>query len=94
MRKDLYNKLNEKLGDSNIGKLSETSDAEQQLLRIQELRELEKQYNESQKYIALEEVNSDGVIQTIISDNSKLALVLLFSVSIYALYVLSKQNNK
>lgn len=92
MREDLYNKLNDKLGDSNIVKLNEPTEEEQQLLKLQELRELEQQYHESQKYASLEEPNNNGLVQTIISDNSKLALVLFFGVSIYALYVLSKQN--
>ena len=94
MRKDIYDKLNDKLGDSNIEELNKPTDEEQQLLKLQELRELEQQYHESQKYIDLEESNNNGLIQTIISDNNKLALVLFFGVSIYALYVLSKQNNK
>lgn len=110
MRKELYHRLNNKLINSdmisNNGRISErvgessmpsVNLEEQQLLRIQELRELEEQYLLNRQNVALEESifpENPTVIQTIVSDNSKLALVLLFGVSVFALYVLLKQNKQ
>ena len=110
MRKELYHRLNNKLINSdmisNSGRISErvgepsmssVNLEEQQLLKMQELRELEEQYLLNQQNVALDEYifpENPTVIQTIVSDNSKLALVLLFGVSVFALYVVLKQNKE
>ena len=110
MRKELYQRLNDKLKNNDMisrnGRVSEQADKssissvsleEQQLLRMQELRELEGQYLLNQQNIALEESifsENPSIIQTIVSDNNKLALVLLFGVSIFALYITLKNNNQ
>ena len=96
MRKDLYNRLNEKLVDSNMISSLIVEEEEQQL-KIQKLRELEKQRELNQQNVALEEpivYENPTIIQAIVSDSGKLGMVLFFGVSIFALYVILKSNNK
>ena len=81
--------MDERLRQRLNRKLSETS-----LSKVVDIPEKNEMVNDEliDDYVFLQEEPRFSTLEAIITDPSKLALILLFGVSMYALYVLNKKS--
>lgn len=88
MDEQLRQRLNRKLQETNLPKKVVSDEVVSDEVISDEVVDIVS----NDDYIFLQEEPRFSTLEAIISDPSKLALVLLFGVSIYALYVLNKKS--